>query len=282
MKLLLTGATGQLGLAITETLNTHKLIPFSRQQLDITKPEDVNRAVARGKPDVIINCAAYTHVDEAEENVENAFLVNESGPRILAEAAKNNNSILLHFSTDYVFDGRSGRPYNEDDQPNPLSAYGKSKLAGERAIQEIYDKYFIVRTSWLYHHIGHNFLRTMLNMANRPEVRVVNDQHGSPTYAPHLARAIDRLLDTDDYGIWHLAGSGHATWFDLTTAFYKLLGITTPVIPVPTSEFPRPAQRPEYSELTSHRDNKLQLPDWMEGLHEMTGHLQCLSNGLDE
>lgn len=278
MKLLLTGATGQLGLAIAETLNTHELVPFSRQQLDITKPEDVNRAVEREKPDIIINCAAYTHVDEAEENVEKAFLVNETGPRILAEAAKNNNSILLHFSTDYVFDGRAGRPYNEDDQPNPLSVYGKSKLAGERAIQEIYDKYFIVRTSWLFHHTGKNFLRTMYNLASRDEVRVVDDQYGSPTYAPHLAMAVGKVINTDQYGLWHLAGSGHTTWFDLTTEFYKLLGITTPVIPVPTSEFPRPAQRPKCSTLITSRIPPIELPPWQKGVEKMVAEIRSESS----
>jgi dTDP-4-dehydrorhamnose reductase len=234
--------------------------------LDITKLSAVNEAVATYRPDIVINAAAYTNVDAAETDHEGSYQLNALGPRNLALATADRNLPLLHVSTDYVFDGLSNRPYHEFDQPRPLSIYGKSKLAGEQAVISLNPHHYIVRTAWLYHPEGRNFPRTMLTQSHRDEVRVVSDQYGSPTYAPHLAEAIAKVVETGAYGIYHFAGSGGASWFELTCQLYQLCSIKTRVRPVATSEFQRPAVRPPYSVLTTLQEPQIQLPPWEEGL----------------
>jgi dTDP-4-dehydrorhamnose reductase len=268
MKILLTGASGQLGTAMQAALIEHEVIPLSKERLDVSNFDQVETIVKELNPQCIINAAAYTNVDGAETNVHLAYAVNALGPRNLAVVAASLNVPLMHVSTDYVFDGRSTAPYHEFDRPNPLSVYGASKLAGEEAIRDLHGRHFIVRTAWLYHVVGRNFPKTITTMANRPVVRAVDDQVGSPTYAPHLASALVRLLETRAYGTYHLAGRGQTTWFTLTCELYRQLGIATPVVPVKTSEFPRPAPRPKFSALTTLRSPCIELPPWQTGIAE--------------
>ena len=265
MKVLITGAGGQLGRALQQ-LTGHDLIAFTRDQLDVTNLSEVCEAISGNSPDIVVNTAAYTNVDGAETDQTGAYKINSLGPRNLALATADRNIPLLHVSTDYVFDGLSHRPYHEFDQTNPLSVYGKSKLVGEQAVISLNPRHYIIRTAWLYHAAGKNFPKTMLALSSQDEVRVVSDQFGSPTYAPHLARAITKLIETGAYGIYHLAGRGSARWFELTCQLFLLLKIKTRVRPVSTSEFPRPAARPRYSVLTTLQEPQILLPPWEEGL----------------
>lgn len=266
MRILITGANGQLGQALQAALVGHDLIALSRQQLDIAQLQAVREAVRSYRPALLVNAAAYNKVDEAENDQATAYRDNALGPRNLAVATAERQLPLLHISTDYVFDGSATRPYHEYDRPNPRSVYGLSKLAGEEAVRTLNWRHYLVRTAWLYDTNGHNFLNTMLTLArDRSEVRVVSDQFGSPTYAPHLAQALAALLASDAYGTYHLAGQGGTSWYQLAHSLYQLLGVRTSVIPVSTVEFPRPAHRPRYAVLTTLQEPRILLPPWEEG-----------------
>ena len=269
-KLLITGAQGQLGHALQAQFADHEVIAWDIQDLDISQLDQVQKAVNHVRPDVVINAAAFTQVDQAETEQEAAYRGNALGPRNLAIATKGMGMPLVHFSTDYVFDGRQSHPYHEFDRPNPLSVYGQSKLAGEEEVQKRNPRHFIVRTAWLYHIVGKNFPQTILRLAKQDQVRVVNDQFGSPTYCPHLAQAVCRLLETDAFGTYHLAGSGGASWYDFTKALYAARGIHTSVVPITTAEYPLPAPRPAYGVLTSLQDPLITLPPWEEGVREFS------------
>jgi dTDP-4-dehydrorhamnose reductase len=266
MKALVTGAGGQLGRALQAALAGCDLIALTRAQLDIADLNEAREAVAAHGPEIVINAAAYTRVDDAETEHDAAYRANALGARNLALATADRNIPIVQVSTDYVFDGLKIRPYHEYDQTNPQSIYGKSKLAGEKAVASLNPRHYIVRTAWLYHTEGKNFPKTMLAQSHRGEVRVVNDQYGSPTYVPHLAEAISKVIGTGAYGVYHFAGAGVASWFELTSKLYRLLGIETRVSPVATSEFPRPAPRPAYSALTTWQEPQILLPPWEAGL----------------
>lgn len=266
MRILITGAAGQLGRALVERLGVHEVVALTRAELDITCLDAVRAALAAHAPAVVINAAAYNDVDGAESAPAAAYAANALGPRNLAVATAARGIPLVHVSSDYVFDGTARRPYHEFDRPNPRSVYGLSKLAGEEAVRALNPRHYIARTAWLFHVAGRNFCRTMLELAARPEVRVVSDQYGSPTFVPHLADAIARLLPSEAFGTYHLAGQGGASWFELTTALYGALGIRTPVRPVATADFPRPAERPRYAVLATAQDPAILLPPWTEGV----------------
>jgi len=268
VRIVVTGAAGQLGRSLRTPLAAHEVTLVARTDLDVTDLAAVRAALASLRPDVVINAAAYNRVDDAEADATDAYRGNALAPRNLALATAERGVPVVHVSTDYVFDGSGTRPYHEYDAPNPQSAYGRSKLAGELAVREVNARHYVVRTAWVYHEQGANFPRTMLSLASRPEVRVVDDQLGCPTYAPHLARAIARLIETGAFGTYHLAGAGSVTWYGLTRALFALRGITTPVVPVTTEEFPRPAPRPRYSVLTSIQEPRIVLPAWEQGLEE--------------
>lgn len=277
MRILILGAEGQLGRALQETLANHDCIALNHVHGDIVQLELVRRVTETYRPHIVLNAAAYNSVDEAEKEPQVAYRVNALGPRNLAVVTAAHRIPLLHVSTDYVFDGTSRRPYHEFHRPNPKSVYGASKLAGEDAVRALNPRHYIIRTAWLYHVRGRNFPNTMRALAQRSaEVRVVSDQYGSPTYAPHLARAIARLLSTDAYGTYHLAGQGGTSWFDLTRVLYQQLGVRTSVKPVATAEFPRPAERPRYSVLTTLQDPEILLPPWEEGI---TAFVQKIQEG---
>jgi dTDP-4-dehydrorhamnose reductase len=265
-KLLITGAQGQLGQALQAQFSGHEVIAWDIQDLDICELEAVRKALSHIRPDVVLNAAAFTQVDQAETNQEAAYRGNALGPRNLAIATNAMNIPLVHFSTDYVFDGQQTRPYHEFDRPNPLSVYGRSKLAGEEEVQKRNPRHFMIRTAWLYHVVGKNFPQTICRLANQEQVRVVSDQFGSPTFAPHLAQAVSRLIETQSYGTYHLAGSGGTSWYDFTKSLYHARGIHTAVVPITTAEYPLPAPRPAYAVLTSLQDPSIVLPPWEEGV----------------
>jgi dTDP-4-dehydrorhamnose reductase len=270
VRVLVTGAAGQLGRSLHAPLAQHDVTAYTRAELDITKLDAVRAAVDAVKPDLVINAAAYNRVDDAEADATDAYRGNALAPRNLALATAERGLPVVHVSTDYVFDGRGTRPYHEFDTTNPQSAYGRSKLAGEQAVREINPRHYVVRTAWVYHHQGPNFPHTMLSLASRPEVRVVDDQVGSPTYAPHLAQAIARLIETGAFGTYHFAGAGEVSWYGLTCRLYALRGIRTQVVPVTSAEFVRPAPRPHYSVLTTLQEPRIVLPPWQDALEEFS------------
>ncbi|MDP4096518.1 dTDP-4-dehydrorhamnose reductase [Paenibacillus sp. P96] len=253
MKVLVTGAGGQLGKDVVRVLTEkgHDVLACDRNTLDITNLEQSIQVIQNYTPDVVMHCAAYTAVDAAETDVDNAYRVNAAGSRNMALAAEKVGAKLIYVSTDYVFDGSSSDPYQEYDNTNPKSVYGKSKRAGEVLVQTLSSRYFIVRTSWVYGLHGHNFVKTMLKLGQeKPILKVVDDQKGSPTYTVDLARFLLELMMTEKYGIYHASGSGSCTWYEFTKAIFEEAGqilqlsINTELLPCSTEEFPRPAPRP--------------------------------------
>lgn len=254
MKILITGSNGMLGHDLREALrDKHELVLTTSKTLDITDKEHTIKFICDIKPDLVINSAAYTDVDGCEENPELAFDVNGEGVRNLALGCNEVDCPLVHISTDYVFNGENTRPWLEDDEIGPISIYGKSKRKGEEAILEILDKFYIIRTAWLYGVNGRNFPRTMLELAkDHSEITVVYDEVGSPTYTPDLAGAISELIETDYYGIYHLTNSGSCSWCEFARYIFEVAGCDVNVIPVTASEFARPAPRPSYSVLDNN------------------------------
>lgn len=255
MKILITGSNGMLGHDLTEVLkDNHELILTTSKTLDITNKDQVFEVICDAEPDVVINSAAYTDVDGCEENQDLAYSVNGEGVKNLALACKEVDCALVHISTDYIFNGKNDRPWVEDDEIGPISVYGKSKLKGEEAILETLDKYFIVRTAWLYGINGKNFPKTMLELAkNHSEITVVYDEVGTPTYTPDLAKAISQLIETDYYGIYHITNSGSCSWCEFARYIFEIADKDVKVIPVTASEFARPAPRPHYSVLENKK-----------------------------
>lgn len=255
MKVLITGSNGMLGHDLIDVLNDkHELILTTSKTLDITDKEHTVEFIKENKPDIVINSAAYTNVDGCEENQKLAFSVNGEGVRNLAIGCREANCPLVHISTDYVFNGKNDTPWVEDDEIGPISVYGKSKLEGEEAIQEILDKFFIVRTAWLYGINGGNFPKTMLELAKtHDELTVVYDEVGTPTYTLDLAEAIGKLIETDYYGIYHITNSGSCSWCEFAKYIFEVAEVDVKVTPVTASEFARPAPRPSYSVLNNKR-----------------------------
>ncbi|MDP4090146.1 MAG: dTDP-4-dehydrorhamnose reductase [Bacillota bacterium] len=273
MKILITGANGQLGRELTRQYSERKeeLILTDVEQLDITNVGEVNTFVKLHRPEVIINCAAHTAVDKCETDVDNAYRINAVGPKNLAAAAFAVGAEIVQISTDYVFDGEGSRPITEFDEPNPQTVYGASKLLGEKFTAQLNPKHYILRTAWLYGE-GNNFVRTMLKLSEtNKSIKVVNDQQGSPTSTVDLAMAIIKLVDEKNFGLFHATCKGQCTWYELTKEIFRLKGIDTEVVPCTTEEFPRPAKRPRYSVL-SNRMMVLTtgdiMRDWKEALEE--------------
>ena len=277
MKILITGANGMLAKSVKERLKeTNELVCTDVEELDITNGQMVMDFVSKEKPDYIINCAAYTAVDKAEEAGEIVEKINADGPMNLAKAAKENDSILVHISTDYVFGGELDieKDYKEDDEKNPVTAYGITKLHGEEKIQENTDKYYIFRTAWLYGD-GNNFVRTMLKLGEaKDEISVVADQHGSPTYAEDLANIIGEAIEKKiPYGIYHATNQGYITWYDFTKAIFEDAGIICEVNPVTTEQYIdmmkiTQAKRPKNSQLSKEKllAQGITVPEWEDAL----------------
>jgi dTDP-4-dehydrorhamnose reductase len=253
-------------------LRDEHVVSLTKSDLDITDSRCVNQAVEEARPDVVVNCAAYTKVDQAESDESVANTINGSAVELLAQAANDAGALLVQLSTDFVFDGKKRSPYEIDDPTNPLSAYGRSKLMGETAAGHA-SKHLIVRTSWLFGVHGHNFveaIRSQIRKGTNP-LRVVNDQRGRPTYTPHLAEAILRIVANDARGVVHYADAGECSWFDFARAIAEELGADVKIVPVSSEEFPRPATRPAYSVLSTERYERLtgvSPASWREGLRE--------------
>jgi dTDP-4-dehydrorhamnose reductase len=247
----------------------HEVTAVDRSQLDVTDARALERAARDGRPGAIVNCAAYTDVDGAEADPEGAMRVNAQGARNVSAAAAAVGATVLYVSTDYVFDGRKSEPYVESDEPRPLGSYGASKLAGEVETAAVNPRHLIVRSSWLFGTGGRNFVETMIGLgARQDEVSVVHDQVGCPTYTAHLAEGIVRLLRAGSVGLHHMAAAGQCSWYDFAVAIFRRAGITCTVRAVTTEEIGRPAPRPEYSVLTTERDDTIHLPTWPVGLDD--------------
>ncbi|GGH33347.1 dTDP-4-dehydrorhamnose reductase [Paenibacillus segetis] len=286
MRVLVTGATGQLGQDMVKILNdaNHEVMASDRGSLDITEIEACMKFLGEFQPDVVIHCAAYTAVDNAENEPDIAYTVNTGGTRNMVLASEEVGAKFCYISTDYVFDGMSTKAYQEYDNTNPQSVYGKSKRAGEILVQSLSSSYFIVRTSWVYGLHGHNFVQTMLDLGlKKPVIKVVNDQKGSPTYTIDLAEFLLELIQTTNYGIYHASNIGECTWYEFAQAIFSeargILNIDYSVCiePCTTEDFPRIAPRPRNSVMDHMgiRTNGLRdLRPWRDGLR---GFLQELA-----
>jgi dTDP-4-dehydrorhamnose reductase len=268
MRLLVTGAAGMLGTEVVAARGGHEVVALARAALDITDAAAVRAAVRDSRPDAVINCAGWTDVDGAEAAEDAATAINGDGAGHLAAAVAEAGAHVVHVSTDYVFPGDATEPYREDAPTGPRGAYGRSKLAGERAVAAAAPHaHAIVRTAWLFGPHGANFVDTMLRLAReRSELKVVDDQLGCPTYAGPLARALVQVAEARVQGVLHVAGGGACTWFELARATFARAGVEVTVHPCTTAEFPRPAPRPAYSVLGSTRRDAPVLPPWQEGL----------------
>lgn len=259
MKIVITGGRGQLGSDCRQVLErSFEVVSFGSKDLDITDGKAVDQMMENTTPEVILNCAAFTQVDECETKKDLAWKVNVEGPTNLAAAAKKQGALLIHISTDYVFDGRKRvpEPYTEMDDANPVSHYGVTKYEAERAIQNRTDNHLILRTAWLYGIRGHNFLKTMLSLAlknPKREIKVVNDQFGSPTWSFRLALQIEKLMEVEGRGTYHATSQGYCTWYELATHFLGKMDVPHCFVPCTTDEYPTPASRPINSILENHR-----------------------------
>jgi dTDP-4-dehydrorhamnose reductase len=245
----------------------HEVVGLDLPELDISEPKAIWRACVEHRPEVVVNCAAYTDVDGAEDDLATASRVNVEGARYVALAAAEVGASVLYPSTDYVFDGLKGAPYVESDPTRPMSVYGQTKAAGEAETAAANQHYFIVRTSWLFGAAGRNFVDTMLALGrDQGDVVVVRDQVGCPTYTAHLADALVRLIGTTAYGIHHIAGGGECSWYEFAEEIFRQAGIEVRMMSLTTEELNRPAPRPPYSVLATERAEAIYLPDWREGL----------------
>jgi len=253
MKIVVAGSKGMLAQDLIPMLEKeHEIFSFDLDEIDITDKEQIFGLVRKTKPDIVINCAAYNQVDQAETDREAAFRVNADGVQNLALACEEFGSVLCHFSTDYVFDGKNTQPYQPHDQPNPISVYGESKRAGEAFVQSILSRYYLIRTSSLYGKYGQNFVYTILRLAKENEVlRIVQDQTMSPTWTVNLAQGVIQLIHSGNFGVYHLTDKteGGISWFEFAKEILKVKGLGNEVVPTTSQEFARPAKRPIYSVL---------------------------------
>jgi dTDP-4-dehydrorhamnose reductase len=275
MKILLIGATGQLGSALAGTLRDDEVAALGHAEIEITDPESVRRAFQTHRPELVINTAAFHRVDDCESQVEKSFQVNAFAARGLALACREAGAALVHFSTDYVFGGEKRQPYTEEDRPQPLSVYAASKLAGEHLIAATLPEHFIIRSCGLYRvggskSKGGNFVETMLRKAAAGEtIRVVDDQVVTPTHTPELARAVARLIRTRHFGLYHITCQGGCSWYEFAQKIFALAGLKPDLRPANSSEFRTPARRPPYSVLDNARLRALGLDDlkhWSDAL----------------
>jgi dTDP-4-dehydrorhamnose reductase len=275
MRILVTGAKGMLGMDLIPILERegHQVTATDLDELDITVAPQIKKAVIEGAPDMIIDCAAYTQVDKAEEEPHRAFWINEKGTENIALVCRDLGVDLCYISTDYVFNGEKKGPYAPDDKTNPINIYGASKLAGENAIRKTWNKHYIIRTSWLYGENGKNFVNTILEMAKKQdEIRVVDDQMGSPTWTVSLARAMSKLIVTGKYGIYHVTDEteGGISWFRFAQEVVKIAHLDCQVVPIKSSEIFRPARRPKNSVLDITLIQKVigeEMNRWKKSLH---------------
>ena len=287
MKILLTGKTGQVGWELNHMLSkTDTVFAMGRDRMDLSKPETLGSVIQEVRPDIIINAAAYTAVDKAESEPELAMTVNGVAPGVIAEEARKIGAGMIHYSTDYVFDGKATSPYKEEDPTCPLSVYGKSKLAGENAVIQAGIAHIIIRTGGVYSLRSSNFLLTMQKLAQtRKQIKIVNDQTGGPTWAKAIAEGTARILERGlkrsattpkvftSSGIFHMTCGGETSWFGFANKIFELSGLSenTELIPIPTTEYPTPAVRPQYSLLSNRKLKQVfhhEMPHWQDALRE--------------
>lgn len=272
MKVLVTGVKGQLGYDVMAELAKRNIeaIGVDIDEMDITDKISVEKVIGEAAPDVVVHCAAYTAVDAAEDNEALCRRVNADGTRNIAEVCKKLDCKMVYISTDYVFDGQGTRPWEPDDERHPLNVYGQTKYEGELAVQENLSKYFIVRIAWVFGKNGKNFVKTMLKLAEtHDKLTVVNDQFGSPTYTYDLARLLVDMIQTDKYGIYHATNEGICTWYEFACEIFRQAGVKIEEAPVPASEYPAKAKRPENSRLDKSKltENGFErLPSWQDAL----------------
>jgi dTDP-4-dehydrorhamnose reductase len=281
MVVLVSGTNGQLGQSLQFIAPNYPEIQFvfcSSSELDITNLENCQHVFSNHKPDYCINAAAYTAVDKAESEAEKAYLINVIGAKNVAQVCKEYNTILLHVSTDFVFDGNKQTPYNEEDIPNTTGVYGQTKLDGEKAIQAVFDNYYIIRTSWVYSQFGNNFMKTMLRLASeRDSLSVVNDQIGTPTNAVDLAEALIKIIchsersrgTASNFGIYNFSNEGQCSWYDFAKRIFEVNNISINLLPIPTTSFPTPAKRPAFSVLDKSKIKRvfgIEIINWEESL----------------
>jgi dTDP-4-dehydrorhamnose reductase len=280
MVVLVTGANGQLGQAIQSVVGNYPSIDFvfcSSSELNITDKNNCETIFKKYKPQFCINAAAYTAVDKAESEPENAYAINVIGAQNVAEVCKAYNTTLLHVSTDFVFDGLANQPYLEDDVPNPTGVYGETKLQGEQAILKTWEKYFIVRTSWVYSQFANNFMKTMIRLASeRDSLSVVSDQIGTPTNAVDLAECLLTIITFDirhstfdHYGIYNYSNEGQCSWYDFAKEIFKVNNISINLQPIPTTAYPTPAKRPAYSVLDKSKIKQvfgMEIKSWKDSI----------------
>jgi dTDP-4-dehydrorhamnose reductase len=269
LRILVTGANGMLGHDVVRAARfvNHEVVALGRGDLDVVDGPAVERTILAERPNIVVNCAAYTRVDDAQDDLDSAMAINADGARHVAAAAAAIGAAVIYPSTDYVFDGSKSSPYVESDEPRPLSIYAQSKAAGEHETVRSNPRHWIVRTSWLFGVGGKNFVETMLGLGRElDEILVVRDQVGCPTYAGHFADALVQLMEDEEYGIHHIAGGGQASWYEFAEEIFRQAEIDVRVLSCTTEEMPRPAPRPAYSVLGTEREGALYLPDWRQGL----------------
>lgn len=290
MRVLITGCHGQVGSCLTKQLANNEniaVLALDREHLDITSQDAVNATVAEFEPSIIINAAAHTAVDKAEEEVDLSYAINRDGPKYLAQAAQSVGAAMLHISTDYVFEGNKTGEYVETDATNPQGVYGKSKLAGEIAVAEACDKHIILRTAWVFGEHGNNFVKTMLRLGQtRDTLSIVGDQFGGPTYAGDIASVLiqiaKRIIQESkvEYGVYHYSGLPHVSWFDFADAIFdvaveqKVLAKKPSLTSITTEQYPTPASRPSNSRLSNGKITQafsVEPSDWNSALNDITG-----------
>ncbi|WP_372384730.1 dTDP-4-dehydrorhamnose reductase [Vibrio sp. BS-M-Sm-2] len=293
MRILITGCHGQVGASLTEQLASHdntEVLALDREHLDITNQGAVNTAVAEFKPSIIINAAAHTAVDKAEEEIDLSYAINRDGPKYLAEAAQSVGAAILHISTDYVFEGNKAGEYVETDITNPQGVYGKSKLAGEIAVAEACDKHITLRTAWVFGESGNNFVKTMLRLGeNRDVFSIVGDQFGGPTYAGDIASTLIEIAkritqgNKVEYGVYHYSGLPHVSWFDFADAIFDVaveqgvLANKPSLTSITTDQYPTPAKRPSNSRLSTEKITlgfSVKASDWKAALNNIQAYTE--------
>ena len=273
MKVVVTGVKGQLGFDVMNELKKRDIeaVGTDVQEMDITNRAAVEAVLLAEKPDAVIHCAAYTAVDGAEDNEEICRNINTEGTKYIAKVCRELDCKMMYISTDYVFDGQGDRPWEPDDERQPLNVYGQTKCEGEEAVEEILDKYFIVRIAWVFGLNGKNFIKTMLNLGKtRDKITVVSDQIGSPTYTYDLAKLLVDMVQTEEYGKYHATNEGLCSWYEFACEIFKQAGIAVEVTPVTSEEYPAKAKRPFNSRMNKDKLEQRgfqRMPDWKDALH---------------
>ena len=274
MKVLVTGVNGQLGYDVVKELEKrrHEAIGVDREEMDLTSTEQIKECIENINPEAIIHCAAYTAVDKAEDEEDLCRRVNATATKDIAECAKELDIPMIYISTDYVFDGTKEGEYTEEDTPNPINVYGKTKYEGELYVQKLLDKYYIVRISWVFGENGNNFIDTMLRLSKeRDSLNVINDQVGSPTYTKDVSRLLVDMIETDKYGIYHATNGGYCTWYEFAKEIFRIANIDIEVNPINTSEYPTKAARPLNSKVSKDKlktNRFMSLRSWKDSLND--------------